>query len=58
MLAQSLAKLTGIDTRQLIPALSALLLGCTLVLAVGFAPAESVHNAAHDTRHASGFPCH
>jgi len=31
-------------------------LGTGLVFAAGFA--SSVHNAAHDTRHATGFPCH
>jgi len=25
---------------------------------VGFAPIEVIHNATHDTRHSSGFPCH
>jgi cobalt transporter subunit CbtB len=38
--------------------LAALLLGGLLVLLVGFSPLASVHNAAHDTRHSAGFPCH
>ena len=38
--------------------IAALLLGGLLVLMVGFSPLASVHNAAHDTRHAAGFPCH
>lgn len=25
---------------------------------VGFAPMELAHNAFHDVRHATGFPCH
>jgi cobalt transporter subunit CbtB len=35
-----------------------LLVGLGLVYFVGFAPLMAVHNAAHDTRHASAFPCH
>ncbi len=35
-----------------------ILLGAALVLAVGFTPVAEVHNATHDTRHATGFPCH
>ncbi len=37
---------------------AALLLGAMLIFAVGFMPAASVHNAAHDTRHTLAFPCH
>lgn len=33
-------------------------LGLIILLAVGFAPLEVIHNATHDTRHSSGFPCH
>jgi len=29
-----------------------------LIVGVGFAGASVIHNAAHDTRHAIGFPCH
>lgn len=34
------------------------LLGTSLVCAVGFIDIESVHDAAHDSRHALSFPCH
>jgi cobalt transporter subunit CbtB len=34
------------------------LLGIVLIWGVGFSPMEAVHNAAHDVRHSSGFPCH
>ncbi len=34
------------------------LLGLVILATVGFAPVEVIHNAAHDTRHSSGFPCH
>jgi cobalt transporter subunit CbtB len=33
-------------------------LGTALLAGVGFAQVEAVHNAAHDTRHSAGFPCH
>jgi cobalt transporter subunit CbtB len=33
-------------------------LGLALVLISGFAGTPIVHNATHDTRHATGFPCH
>ena len=35
-----------------------LIVGLGLIYFVGFAPLMAVHNAAHDTRHASAFPCH
>jgi cobalt transporter subunit CbtB len=38
--------------------LAAVLLGIVTLSVVGFAPLEVIHNAAHDTRHSSGFPCH
>ena len=37
---------------------AALMLGLGLVWAAGFASASVVHDAAHDQRHAVGFPCH
>jgi cobalt transporter subunit CbtB len=33
-------------------------LGSFLVYGVGLAQDARLHNAAHDTRHAIGFPCH
>ncbi|MSP02214.1 MAG: CbtB-domain containing protein [Acetobacteraceae bacterium] len=32
--------------------------GAVMLYGVGFSTTEAVHNAAHDTRHATGFPCH
>ena len=40
------------------PALAAILLGTFLVLGVGFAHSDAIHNAAHDSRHSFAFPCH
>ncbi len=41
-----------------ISALAVAALGITLLWGVGFSHIEAVHNAAHDTRHSNGFPCH
>ncbi len=35
-----------------------LFLGTFLIMGVGFAGDQRMHNGAHDSRHASGFPCH
>ena len=39
-------------------ALFVLTFGLVIVYAVGFSPFTNAHNAAHDTRHGNGFPCH
>jgi cobalt transporter subunit CbtB len=44
--------------RRAVAGLACLFLGLGLLSAVGFAGPEAIHNAAHDTRHAVGFPCH
>ena len=33
-------------------------LGAGLLFAAGFANSATLHDAAHDTRHSVGFPCH
>jgi len=40
------------------PIFAVLAFGLVLLYGVGFSTASSAHNAAHDTRHSSGFPCH
>ena len=42
----------------ILSALAAAALGLVLVCGAGLAPMEAIHNAAHDARHAAGFPCH
>ena len=37
---------------------SAMAFGLLLVFGVGLAHSDKLHNAAHDTRHSIGFPCH
>ena len=45
-------------TGTALQALLAAMLGVVLLFGVGFAHIDSLHNAAHDTRHSTGFPCH
>ena len=35
-----------------------LFIGATLVFTVGLSHISAAHNAAHNTRHSLGFPCH
>jgi len=32
--------------------------GAGIVFLTGFAQSETLHNAAHDSRHSMSFPCH
>jgi cobalt transporter subunit CbtB len=55
----TISTVTGLSVSQrLIAGLLALVLGFLLVGTIGFASDIRVHNGAHDTRHALGFPCH
>lgn len=45
-------------SETLAAALVAMLLGSFLVYGAGFANANALHEAAHDSRHAFSFPCH
>lgn len=45
-------------SQRLIAGSLALLLGLVLLAGTGFAGDFRLHNGAHDTRHATGFPCH
>jgi cobalt transporter subunit CbtB len=44
--------------RAALPALTAILFGVFVIFGVGFAEPATIHNAAHDVRHAFAFPCH
>ena len=46
------------DTGRLLPALAAVVLGVVVLFGVALANSDTIHNAAHDTRHAAAFPCH
>ena len=41
-----------------LPAVVALVFGTFVVLGAGFSNSQTVHDAAHDARHAFAFPCH
>ncbi len=59
MNANSATAVSGLTLSQrLAVGLAALILGFLLVGTIGFASDMAVHNGAHDTRHALGFPCH
>ena len=54
--------LTQVNSRsrsqRLLVTFGSVLMGLSLVYFAGFSHLDLVHNAAHDTRHSSGFPCH
>ena len=54
----SLSRLRAHFDADLAGLAAAALLGLSLVWAAGFANASALHDAAHDQRHAVGFPCH
>jgi cobalt transporter subunit CbtB len=45
-------------SQRLMAGMLTLFIGLALVGGVGFASDMAIHNGAHDTRHALGFPCH
>jgi cobalt transporter subunit CbtB len=49
---------TSSRSEALVAAVLAALLGSFLIWGVGFSHIDVLHNAAHDTRHSAGFPCH
>lgn len=56
-----MARRTGISASPAagrLPALALLAFGLVVLYGVGFSAIPAVHGAAHDTRHATGFPCH
>lgn len=46
------------NTSRMLAGILALAFGALLLWGVGFAQNDLLHNAAHDTRHSNGFPCH
>ena len=47
----------GLSSRLAAAAVAALL-GAFMLIGVGFAHSDILHNAAHDSRHTFAFPCH
>ena len=63
MQTQSITETRGRFLRALtfsnpVQLLGVMALGFVIVFGTGFLNTDAVHNAAHDTRHAEGFPCH
>ncbi|WP_394345589.1 CbtB domain-containing protein [Aliigemmobacter aestuarii] len=45
-------------TSALLPVLFMTVLGLSVMFVAGHAQSATLHDAAHDIRHATGFPCH
>ena len=43
---------------SVLPHLAAIILGVGILAVAGHAQSPLLHDAAHDVRHATGFPCH
>ena len=57
--AESLhATTSSITISKSLQLVAAFVLGGAIVYGAGFYNTAAVHNAAHDTRHSQGFPCH
>lgn len=50
--------LTRSSASRLLPALFAMALGLGVIFVAGQVQSDALHAAAHDVRHANGFPCH
>ncbi len=48
----------GAVQRRIGAAIVAALIGVFVLFGVGLAHPDTIHNAAHDARHAFAFPCH
>lgn len=58
-MSQQLAQTqTSVNTQKHSQIFASAMLALVVLSAVGFSPIEVIHNATHDTRHSSGFPCH
>ncbi|CUK06301.1 cobalt transporter subunit CbtB (proposed) [Ruegeria denitrificans] len=42
----------------ILPVMFAVVLGLGIITLTGHVQAAALHDAAHDVRHATGFPCH
>lgn len=55
------AMMNAIQTQtksSLLPLIFTAFFGASLVFLSGFAQSQTLHDAAHDMRHSTGFPCH
>ncbi len=58
MAARTISTTTVAVSERAKSAVIALLLGSFFVWGAGLAHSQVLHDAAHDTRHSFGFPCH
>jgi cobalt transporter subunit CbtB len=49
---------TSFAGARFLPAVFAVVLGLGVITLTGHVQASALHDAAHDVRHATGFPCH
>lgn len=57
-IATSIGEVSETRVSAVVPAILAAVLGVFMIWGVGFSTLSAVHNAAHDVRHSTGFPCH
>lgn len=58
MTTQTTTNSSGTLTSAGTSTIAAAILGIALLFVSGFAQADALHKSTHDTRHATGFPCH
>ncbi len=56
--ATATAATTAADRSPVLAVIGAAVLGLGIVIVAGHVQAHPLHGAAHDMRHAAGFPCH
>jgi cobalt transporter subunit CbtB len=58
MTTQTISTTRTSVSQRILAGMACIVLGVCLTFGVGLAQDDRLHNAAHDTRHAIGFPCH
>lgn len=48
----------SLSVSRIAPLFFVALIGVAMISITGHVQAEALHDAAHDVRHATGFPCH
>ncbi|MEM5583245.1 MULTISPECIES: CbtB domain-containing protein [unclassified Roseibium] len=49
---------SNLSIARIVPLAFAVVLGVAIISITGHVQAGALHDAAHDVRHATGFPCH
>jgi cobalt transporter subunit CbtB len=49
---------TAARSSAVMQAIFVALIGASVVFVAGFANSQTLHDATHDMRHSTGFPCH